>query len=146
MLLCTLKMVYNNIRYDSAKTARMEKICFFSYGLKCTQLIRLQCSLITSMSERNQFFAWKESSKKDSILSVIFGWVLPDVLVVQSDCSILWSTVSLDKSNWYLRFFAWRYASRKGSIWEFHLWLGVAFCISFSMILLNFGLNFFTVG
>ena len=89
ILLCTLKMVHNNVLYYSAKTACMEKIWFFSYGMKCTQLIRLQCSLITSMFERNQFFAWKESSKKDSILSVIFGWVLPDVLVVQSDCSIL---------------------------------------------------------
>ena len=45
----TLKMVHNSVLYDSAKTACLGKIWFFSYGLKRSQPIRLQHSLIISI-------------------------------------------------------------------------------------------------
>ena len=39
--------------FDSAKNSVSGKICFFSYGLKCSQLIRFQYFLI-NISGRNQ--------------------------------------------------------------------------------------------
>ena len=50
----TLNMVRNSVLYDSAKTPFLGRICFFSYGLKCSQPIRLQCSLIINISGGNQ--------------------------------------------------------------------------------------------
>ena len=67
----TLKMVHRRILYVYAKNSYLGKIWFFSYGLKCSQLIRLQY-LIINISERNQvnsqiFSAWRRSSKKGRI-------------------------------------------------------------------------------
>ena len=59
-----------------------------------------------------------------------FGWMWPTVLLVHSDCRILWSTIYLEGINWYLRIFAWRNASREGSIWDYQFWLGEARFIS----------------
>ena len=39
---------------------------------------------------------------------------------------ILWSLISVEGINWYLRSFAWSYFSRDGSIWNYHFWSDVA--------------------
>ena len=54
MSFLTLRMMHNIILYDSAKTLCVGKIWFFSCGLKCSQPIRLQYSLITNVSGGNQ--------------------------------------------------------------------------------------------
>ena len=52
-----------SVLYNSAKTSCLGKIWLFSYGLKCSQAIRLQDSLIINISGRNlrshRFFAWR---------------------------------------------------------------------------------------
>ena len=56
--LFTLKMVHNNVLFDSVKTACQEKIWFFSYDLKHTQPIRLKPSLMINIygSKQSQIF------------------------------------------------------------------------------------------
>ena len=63
----------------------------------------------------HQYF-WKESSNillflhrdshKRKLVSETtdFGWVWLVVLLVQLDCRVLWSTISLQEINWCLRF------------------------------------------
>ena len=52
-----------------------------------------------------------------------FGWVWPGMPLVQTDCWILWSTISVERISWYLGWFSWRYSLREGSMWVHHLWL-----------------------
>ena len=47
-------MVHNSVLYDSAKIACLRKIVCFSYGLKCSEPMRFQYSLIISISGKNQ--------------------------------------------------------------------------------------------
>ena len=47
-------MVHDSVLYDLAKTAYLGKIWFFSYGLKYSQPIRLQHSLIVNIFARSQ--------------------------------------------------------------------------------------------
>ena len=44
------------------------------------------------------------------------GWQV--LSLVQWDCEILLSTISLEGINWYLRFFAWRFSSRESNMSE----------------------------
>ena len=39
------------------------------------------------------------------------GWAWPGVLLVQSNCRILWLILSVEGIKWYLRLFAWKYLS-----------------------------------
>ena len=43
------------------------------------------------------------------------------------------STISLEGMNWYLRFLAWSYASREGSMWDYHFWSSEVKCASGSI-------------
>ena len=45
--------------------------------------------------------------------------------LVQSECRILWSSLE-EIQQFPLGFFAWRYPSSEGSIWDYLFWLGVA--------------------
>ena len=49
-----LKTMHNSVLYDSTKSPCQGKLRFFSHGLKCSQQIRLQYSLIINFSGRNQ--------------------------------------------------------------------------------------------
>ena len=49
-----IKMVRNSVLYEFVKTICLEKIWFFSFGLKSSQPIKLLNSLIMNTSERNQ--------------------------------------------------------------------------------------------
>ena len=53
----TLEMAHNSVFYDSLKTQLLEKVWFFSYGLKCSELIRLYYSLIISIFGKNQLIS-----------------------------------------------------------------------------------------
>ena len=146
-------MVHGSVLDDSAKTACLGKILFFSYGLKCSQLIRLKYSVNISISGNNNLifsvflhevswliifvgcgqlspsskildhqFLWKKSSdildfvhgdnhqwKVESETTTLIGcgqWSV--VPLIQSNCIILWSSISLEEINWYVRFFVWR--------------------------------------
>ena len=48
------KIVHGCVLYYSAKNSCLEKMWFFTYGLKCSQPIRLQYSLMINISGRNQ--------------------------------------------------------------------------------------------
>ena len=48
---------YITVLYYSPKTACLRKIWFFSYGLKCSQSIRLQSSSIINISGTNQLIS-----------------------------------------------------------------------------------------
>ena len=129
----------------------------FSYGLKCSQPIRLQCFFIINISGRNQsisystyfcieiiiknkyhlripfliwkgqlyllpnqitwffvslslektnhyfiFLHWDNHQEKATSESNSFGWVWSIVLLIQSDCRICWSSISVEKIRWYL--------------------------------------------
>ena len=50
----TLKIVHDSGLFDLAKAACLEKLWFLSCGSKCSQPIRLHCSLIINISGRNQ--------------------------------------------------------------------------------------------
>ena len=70
-------MMHNSVLYDPVKIVCLGKIWFFSYGLKCSQLIRLQYYLIISISGRNQlipliFFARNSSSSEVTIWDYYF--------------------------------------------------------------------------
>ena len=52
-VLVTWKMVHNSVHFDSLKTAFLGKI-WFSFGIKSSQPIRLQYSLIIIICGRNQ--------------------------------------------------------------------------------------------
>ena len=41
---------------------------------------------------------------------------LKKYLVLQ--CSIFWSSISLERIKWYLSYFSWSWSSSKGSIWK----------------------------
>ena len=45
---------------------------------------------------------------KEGSETITFGWVWPVVPLVQTDRRILLSSISLEGTNQYLRFFAWR--------------------------------------
>ena len=47
-----------------------------------------------------------------------FGWMWPVKLLVQSDCSVFWSTMSLERINWDLSFFFYMELVIK---WIYHL-------------------------
>ena len=59
------KMVHNSVLHVPEKAARLGKIWFFSYGLKCSQWIRVQYSIVWSsislaeISWSLRFFAWR---------------------------------------------------------------------------------------
>ena len=61
-----------------------------------------------------------------------FGWVSPVVLLTQWDYRIYSSSICLawKESIDTLVFFAWRYSSREGSIWDYHFRLREARCVS----------------
>ena len=42
----------------------------------------------------------------------------------QSDCSILWWSISLEGIKWYHSFFCMELSLREGNIWDYHFWLG----------------------
>ena len=46
--------------------------------------------------------------------------------LVQSDCRIIWSSISLEGIHQYLSFFAWRCSPRKDNMWGYFLWMGVS--------------------
>ena len=46
--------------------------------------------------------------------TTIFGWLRSVVSLLQSDCRVFWSAISLERSSQYHWYFAWRYSSRKG--------------------------------
>ena len=99
----------HSVLYDSVKTVCLGKIWFFSYGLK-----------MLSTSQNAVFFDhWYFS--KESIDTVdfslgdnhqgmvgsqttTFGWILPVMPLVQSDCRTLWSSIFQEKVKWYLCF------------------------------------------
>ena len=57
-LFFTLKMEHSNVLYDSTEIPCFGKTWSFSYGLKFSQPIRLQHSLIVNISRYLRFFAW----------------------------------------------------------------------------------------
>ena len=57
---------------------------------------------------------WKVSSE-----TTTFGWIWSGVSLVQSDCRIPWSPLSLDKIDWYLGFLCLELGPREGSIWVY---------------------------
>ena len=80
----TLEMMHNSVLYDPVKIVCLGKIWFFSYGLKCSQLIRLQYYLIISISGRNQlipliFLHGIRHQVKLPSETTSFGWVWPDL-------------------------------------------------------------------
>ena len=91
----TLNKVYNSVLYDfvlydSAKTHAWD---FFTYELKCCQLIRLQYSLIINISGKNQsvenFLYLYNLQRKVTSKITTFGWLWAVVPLVQSDYWIL---------------------------------------------------------
>ena len=58
-------------------------------------------------------YQWKIASE-----TTTFSWVWPVVSLIQSNCRILWSLLSLERTNWYHSFFPWRWESSEGSIWD----------------------------
>ena len=52
--------------------------------------------------------------------------VLTHNVLNQSDCRILWSSISLEGIVKQFNFFAWRWSSKEGSILDHHFWLSVA--------------------
>ena len=59
-----------------------------------------------------------------------FGWVWPGVPLVQLNCRIFRSAISVEGNKWCPIFFAWRCLSREGTIWDYHFVLGGP-CVSF---------------
>ena len=111
-------MALNNVLYNSAKIACLGKIWFFSYGLKSSQWTSLSILLSKIISARNQ--------------SIPF-WL---AMACCTSCQIRWQdslviNISEENQSIFFFFFAWRYSSREGSIWDYHFWLGVARCASF---------------
>ena len=53
----------------------------------------------------------------------------PFVSLVESDCRILWSSVSLERIKWYLSWFVRSLSPREGRIRDHNFWLGMAACI-----------------
>lgn len=43
--------------------------------------------------------------------------------LVQSDCIIFLSSISLEGVTWYLGFFAWRKSLEKPNNWDYYLWV-----------------------
>ena len=130
----TLNKVYNSVLYDfvlydSAKTHAWD---FFTYELKCCQLIRLQYSLIINISGKNQsvenFLYLYNLQRK--VTSKITTWL---VVANCTSCPIRlldsWSSISLETINWYLSFL--HGVSHEG------FWLAVANCASHSIRLEN---------
>ena len=52
----------------------------------------------------------------------------PFVPLVESDCRILWSSVSLERIRWYLSWFVKSLSPTEGRIRDYNFWLGVAAC------------------
>ena len=46
--------------------------------------------------------------------------------LVQSDCRIIWSSISLEGIHQYLSFFAWRCSPRKDNMSGYFIWMGVS--------------------
>ena len=67
--------------------------------------IPLSSNLWTESIEILVFFACRLSSKAVNILDYHFYWVWPGTPLVQSDCRILCSLVSLEGINWYQNVF-----------------------------------------
>ena len=91
----------------TAKTTCLGKNWFFSYGLKRFKPIRFQYSFIIIISGRNQslphFFLYGDNHQGKVGSEVItFGWVLPVVLLIQSNCMILWLSIFLERVNGHL--------------------------------------------
>ena len=71
----TLKMLHSSVLYDSVKTTCLAKIRFFIHGLKRSQPIRLQHSLIVNIFMICQFFCMKlviKSSQYPRLLLRVF--------------------------------------------------------------------------
>ena len=60
--------------------------------------------------------------------TIIFGWLSPVVLLVQSDCRILWSSIFLERINCYLSFFHGYSLKGIGSETATFGWVGL--CVS----------------
>ena len=52
--------------------------------------------------------------------------VIGENALVQSGYRILWSSISLEENNQYLRIFSWRKSPRKSSMLNYHFWFDMA--------------------
>ena len=72
-------MVYNSVLFDSPKTPCLRKIWFLKYGLKCSQPIRLQYSLINVFGRNPaiSYFFLNGDSHQAKVASgtIFFCWV-----------------------------------------------------------------------
>ena len=110
MFFSTLKMVHNlTVSFLVLwKPYVWEK---FSFSLRLTMFSTNQTAVFSDYQ-----YIWKESihtfdffhgdNHQGKVWSetTTFGWVQPVVLLVQSDCRILWSSMSLEGIIWYLCF------------------------------------------
>ena len=87
-------------------------------------------------------YLWKQSINTSDFLhednyqrkvgseTTTFVWVWPVVPHVQSDYSILRSSISLQRISGYHRFFAWRPPPKEETISDYYFLLGVVSCAS----------------
>ena len=61
-------------------------------------------------------FPWRREISRAASETNTLDWVWPFVTFVQSDCRILWSSIAVEGISRYLRFFTWKWLTRKGSI------------------------------
>ena len=78
--------------------------------------------MIINISRRIIFWI----SREGKIWTATFGWVGLAMPLTQSECRIFWSSLSLERINWYLSFFVSSKPSKETSIWDHYFWLVVA--------------------
>ena len=104
----------------------IKESCHFWFGVvRCaSHPIRLQDFFYHSTAGKNWSLksCLHGNSHQGKVTSetTSFGWVLPGVSIVQSDCRILWWSVSLVRAKWYLSFYAWSQSSKEINIWDYH--------------------------
>ena len=83
----TQNMVHNNVLYDSAKILSLAKICH-QYLWK------------ESVDLRRGFLHGDNHQRKVACEATSSGWVWPVEPLIQSDCRILWSSISVERIKW----------------------------------------------
>ena len=124
MCIFNTKIVHDNVFYGSSKTACLERVLIFSYGLKQSQWIIWQYSLIIIISGRNQSIPFTFShvdnrQGKLRSITVIFGWMWLFVFhpVMFKDYLII---NFCRKNQLIFVFFAQRFSLVEGSTWDYH--------------------------